>query len=218
VKAAPPDPPEVAGLLWDGVTGDTAWDVGANCGQTLPILAARFKQVVAFEPAHECLPMLWPVAIAAAEQHFATIVVKPIAVSDHDGDITLLAMPGKIDTGQLVSQATAVDWTHPDSPDTQLRTVPARSLDSLSSELPPPDFIKVDVEGHEDKVLDGACGLIADHQPSWLIEFHSPDLHAFCRDLLIRYGYHVATIRHPHYYPGTPMWFAHGWLSADWYP
>jgi FkbM family methyltransferase len=223
VKPAPPDPGEVSGALWGGVSGNIAWDVGANCGQTIGILAHRFGQVVAFEPAHECLAHLWPVCVKAAEVACATIAVRPIAISDHDGEVSLIAVPDKINTGQLVTAGTyGMEWT-PDAPGAQARVVTCRSLDSLAEELPAPDFLKVDVEGHEGAVLDGARRpaprqLLTGQRPSWLIEFHTPDLHRYCSDLLAQHGYQVTTVRHPHYRPGTPMWFQHGWLTADWYP
>ena len=34
------------------------------------------------------------------------------------------------------------------------------------------------------------------------------------RALLESYGYHVDTIRHPHYPVGSTLWKSHGWLRA----
>lgn len=48
-------------------------------------------------------------------------------------------------------------------PGTQARIVPVRRLDTLLMEgvIPKPDFLKVDVEGHERELFSGASGLIA---------------------------------------------------------
>lgn len=214
MRPAPLDPPEVTHRLWEGFAGHTGWDVGANCGQTLHHMASCFDQVIAFEPAVECLDLLWKTCLDAARTFDKTVVVKPIAVSDHDGEVTLAALPDKIDTGQLVTPGThGMEWT-PDIPEVVARTVPCRSLDSLADELASPDFVKVDVEGHEGKVLDGARRLLDLVRPDWLIEFHTPELHNQCQLLLERYGYDVTTIRHPHYRVGGQMYFQHGWLRA----
>lgn len=208
IRPAPIDPPEIHHTLWDGFVGEVGWDVGANCGQTLPEISRRFTYVAAFEPAVEC------------HQHLARwvgrdgIVVCDYAVSDVDGEIQLAALPDKIDTGQLVSPGThGMEWD-PDIPEAVARTVKARRIDTLVHELPPPTFIKVDVEGHEARVLDGAATVIDTHRPAWLIEFHTPELYDYCHGVLTAAGYRIDTIRHPHYAAGGPMWRQHGWLKA----
>lgn len=210
MKPAPIDPPEIHHQLWADVAPDyMGWDVGANCGQTLPEMTRRFTRVVAFEPATECQPHLAPWRDG--------VDIRQVAISDHDGEVTLAALPDKIDTGQLVTPGThGMEW-NPDVPGAVARTIPCRTIDSLAFGDSPgrPNFIKVDVEGHERHVLDGAALTIEAYRPQWLIEFHTRDLHDYCRDLLLATGdYQVQTVRHPHYHPGTGMWFTHGWLKA----
>jgi FkbM family methyltransferase len=53
--------------------------------------------------------------------------------------------------------------------------VPTRTLDSF--DLPPVGFIKIDVEGHEEAVLEGGKGMLSRDRPVYLIEIeerHSP--------------------------------------------
>ena len=208
MKPAPPDPPEVTAQLWAGFRGECGWDIGANCGQTIPLMAARFTAVLAFEPAAECLPHLLPEPPG--------VRVFPIAVSDHDGFTELIAAPDKIATGQLVTAGThGMEWDAAQA-GSLTRTVPCATIDTLAAHLGYPDFCKVDVEGHEAHVLAGAAVTLDEHRPDWLIEFHTPQLHTTCRDLLTDSGYDVSTVRHPHYRPGTAMWFQHGWLRATW--
>lgn len=205
MKPAPPDPPEINASLWGKVRpGNIGWDVGANCGQTIPFMRARFETVVAFEPAVECLPFLarYPVDVRA------------FAVSDVDGTVDLAVLPDKIDTGQLCTFGTVgMEWDLT-QPGTDLRTVRCLTLDTLAKSLGPPDFIKVDVEGHEAKVLAGAANLLTEEKPDWLIEFHAPELLEYCQNALHGFGYTTDVVRHPHYARGSTMWHQHGWICA----
>lgn len=204
MKPAPIDPPEIQAQLWREFTGTVGWDVGANCGHTIGIMRQRFDKVVAFEPADECIPFLQGAG--------ATVV--QLAVSDVDGHINLLELPDKIDTGQLVSDGiTGMEWSS-DDPNRTLRQVPARRLDTLLDEMEQPDFIKVDVEGHELRVLHGAARMLSDIRPAWLIEFHSSDLAHECSRILVEHDYTVMTVRHPHYAKNSDLYFQHGWLRA----
>lgn len=208
MKPAPIDPPEIWPRLWEDFGGDVGWDIGANCGQTIPVMQAKFNQVYAFEPAEECWPYL-----KAFEGHYSWL---PIALSDTNDDLSLIALPDKIDTGQLVTAGThGMEWD-PDLPEALIRTVPAYTVDWMiaSKGLEAPDFMKIDTEGHELKVLFGARQTLAVHRPDLLIEFHSPSLHDSCQTLLEQFDYKVETVRHPHYRPGTHMWFSHGWFRA----
>jgi FkbM family methyltransferase len=209
VKPAVTDPPEVHRQLWADCSGDVGWDIGANCGQTVPEMCSRFKVVYAFEPAEECKPWLDDIA----EPNFSWL---PIALSDADTHANLIVLPDKIDTGQLVSeQATGMEYD-PTSADAETRTVICRTVDTLINrgEVPSPDFMKIDVEGHELHVLAGARETLSIKRPDILLEFHSKALHRSCVDLLEIYDYKTFTIRHPHYYPGTDMWMTHGWVRA----
>lgn len=209
MKPAAIDPPEVWNELWRGFTGDVGWDVGANCGQTVPMMCSKFKTVYAFEPAEECAPWLDDIG----EGKFSWL---PIALSEEDKTIELLALPDKIDTGQLVTADThGMEWD-PDNPLAVERKVISRTVDTLVNrgEVPSPDFMKIDTEGHELKVLFGARQTLAIKKPDLLVEFHSKSLHVSVRQLLESFGYDVHTIRHPHYRPGTDLWFGHGWMRA----
>lgn len=207
MKPAVTDPPEIEAALWSGFTGDVGWDVGANCGQSIAEMQTRFETVVAFEPAEECWPYL---------HQFPDLTWLPIGLSDTDEKVDLVALPDKISTGQLVTAGTVgMEWD-PHGDDAVVRPVVCRTVDSLIAEgtVPEPDFMKIDVEGHELKVLYGARKTLAVKRPRLLVEFHAPHLHRSIVDMLEGLGYETQTVRHPHYWPGTQMWFQHGWIRA----
>ncbi len=211
IRPAPIDPPQIHHQLWRDFKGRVGWDIGTNVGQSLKEMTDRFDHVVAFEPATECMPFLEPWE--------GRVLVKQIAVSNVDGEVQLAALPDKIDTGQLVTPGThgmewSIDWTREHPPEI-VRTVPSWRIDSLVEELSPPDFWKIDVEGHEMHVLDGAEQTIADYMPDQLIEFHNPQLYDEVRETLRQHGYdRIETVRHPHYAHGSEMWHTHGWLRV----
>jgi predicted RNA methylase len=65
------------------------------------------------------------------------------------------------------------------------------SLDVLVYErgLPPPNVIKLDVDGGERDVLSGAARILREHRPKLIVEVHSVDLERWCDDFLRRAGY-----------------------------
>jgi len=52
-----------------------------------------------------------------------------------------------------------------------------------------PDFVKVDVDGAEAEVLEGARRLLAERRPHLLVEVHSEHLERVCGRLLVDHGY-----------------------------
>jgi FkbM family methyltransferase len=74
-----------------------------------------------------------------------------------------------------------------------VRTV---SLDEMMrrGELPPPDCIKIDVEGGEMLVLTGARLLLGNRRPTVFLATHGRGLHQQCCELLASFGYHLRPI------------------------
>jgi FkbM family methyltransferase len=203
VIAAADDPVEINGVLWSGVKGSLAFEIGANVGRSLQRLHDRFTRVVAFEP--------YVPAWEIASKVVPGLDVWPLAISDHDGTVELV-----LTADQLQSLGhEAFNRANPEERQKVVTTltVPCRTLDSLT-QIRVPDFINMDVEGHELCVLQGARDLLGTEPPEWLIEFHSEMLHDGCVMLLESHGYKVETIRHPHYAPLSVNYYQHGWLRA----
>jgi FkbM family methyltransferase len=139
----------------DGVTVD----VGANWGLYTRELARLSRQVHAFEPSHAMAAMLR----RTAPQNVA---VHELALSDRSGEADLIIpRVGR----ELVHSLASID---PDvvanADEFALEPVPVRRLDSIICDGV--SFVKIDVEGHELHVLEGASGLIDCSQPAFLVE------------------------------------------------
>lgn len=211
ITPAVPDPPELDDILWAGFQpGEVAYDVGANCGQTLDRIKGFSDTVVAFEPAVEAFEYL-----RAHYGHRMGIVLSDKAVTSHDGTVDLMAAPSKIETGQLVTHGTeGMEWSEDEMDNGVVRTLPAVTIDRFALEENLwPDFIKIDVEGHEGEVLRGAMQVLAVKQPQMLIEIHSEQLGEFIQGLLSE-SYYLDVVRHPHYAPGSLLWRTHFWLRC----
>lgn len=126
-----------------------ALDIGANVGLWSRDLVKQFTQVIAFEPVamfRECLE----------RNVFAkNLEIKPIALGDQEGMIKMIITEGN--TGH-----THVD---PNSVNGDIKIV---KLDSL--ELPVVDYVKIDCEGFEYRVLQGAEQTINRCRPVVVIE------------------------------------------------
>lgn len=213
ITPAPIDPPEIHEKLWGGWSGQVGWDIGANTGQSLGEMSQRFERVETFEPAEECLEQLRENA-----KMLGNVKVHDLALSDMRGDITLIDIPDKINTGQLVSiEADGMEYDAK-QPDAKYRQVAAWTVDALVLNFGfPPNFMKIDVEGHEMKVLKGAYRTIKEHRPNMLIEIHSAKLGEQVRTFLEMFDYEIETVRHPHYTASrglAHMYDVHFWYKA----
>lgn len=215
VRPAVVDPPEIAFMLWDGFGGGWegpprgyGWDIGANCGQSIPPMSKLFTRYTGFEP--------HPESYEYCRVQYPDADVRNLAVSYQDGEIELALPAGEqTETGQLVTPGTPdMEWSTKDWSVVPRMRVPCRTVDSLVTELGMPDFIKVDTEGHEVRVLDGAKKTLDVARTDWLIEFHSQANSLWCQGELMERGYQLELVRHPHYREGRRLWKAHGWLRA----
>jgi len=136
-----------------------AIDVGANDGSYVHYLRRHARKVIAFEP----MPSLAD-ALHAKFRH--GVDIRSVALSDRAGTVEL-HMPvvdGVTVTGCSTVSPTA-SATYPDHRDIE---VPMATLDSVyDGEV---GFIKIDVEGHEQAVLDGAVQTIRRCRPRMLVE------------------------------------------------
>lgn len=135
-----------------------ALDIGANRGIWAHEMAAVCQTVWAFEPN----PKLFAVLEKAAAR---SVTCRTEALSDESGEAALL-VPGE--AGRYSNQGASLN---PDKVGARAHmrvTVTTARLDDLDP--PPSGFLKIDVEGHERAVLEGARGLITRDKPAMIVE------------------------------------------------
>jgi len=175
-------------LLKERVTsGSVVFDIGAQAGYHTLLAAGLVGPrgcVYAFEPQ--------PRNIAYLQKHIAmhaltNVVVIDAAVADYEGtasfDCGSSCMAGHLsDDGSLSVKCLQLDQ------------------EVLSGRLPVPDFLKIDVEGAELKVLHGALRTICNRHPEIFLDTHEflggefSSIHSQCCSYLAGLGYSVELI------------------------
>jgi len=157
-----------------------AIDVGAHEGSYVHFMKRHARRVYAFEP----IPSL---AKALAWKFAPRVVVRNIALSRESGT-AILRIP-LIDGGALTGLASLNGATDGTTAVTEI-AVQTRPLDDVFAG--DAGFIKVDVEGHEEAVLDGAARTITRCRPRLLIEIEEgrmPGAPVRIRAFLRRFNY-----------------------------
>jgi len=139
---------------------DVVFDVGANTGQFAEMLrdAGFHGRIVSFEPsatAHSTLSK-------HARRDASWVIAPRMALGDHDGTISLNLAGNSVSSSVLPMLPSHVSAA-PESHYIGSETVDLRTLDSISTELATDTeriFLKLDVQGFEYKVLQGAEQLL----------------------------------------------------------
>lgn len=147
--------------------GDWVLDVGANIGIVTSQLAAvvgRSGRVWAFEPVPANVERL---RFLQARNGLSQVEIFPHAVGAESGSVALgMPPPGRSGWGSITKS-----WDIADRLD-----VPMRPLDHVVERAARGGdrvrLIKVDVEGFEFEVLQGAGGLLGEHRPLVFCEFN----------------------------------------------
>lgn len=136
--------------------GMTALDVGANFGYYSVLFAQAVGpagRVVAFEPNPVMLTELQHNLVL---NHYTNVTVQPVALGDHEGELEFCCpTPGREGHGSLRPNASFTVQ--------QTIRVRCRPLDAVCDELrlPAVDVIKLDAEGAELMVFQGAPRLLS---------------------------------------------------------
>ena len=182
-------------------------DVGANIGFYTVMLAKRIaaeRRVLAIEPTMNALIRLQS-NIARNQVDLKVVVVHGVA-SDRSGEAELHVVPG------LEEYSSIGAIVHPSIHDANstAEAVHSFTLDELVVKYGlDPGFIKIDVEGGEKGVIEGAAATIATHRPIILAELSDSLLReqgtnaADVVSLLERFGYQVSDTDDEKIKPGS---------------
>ena len=151
-------------LLSDG----TAFDIGANIGSYTQQIASKFRQVFAFEPHPENL-----VALKQSISYAPNVTVVEKAIGAQSGTLNLYTCATN-GGGHSIAEAVAKaeQWGH--SVHTFME-VPTVSIDDFVAEHNISDlkFIKMDIEGAESFVWQGAVNTLRTQNVDILLEVHN---------------------------------------------
>jgi FkbM family methyltransferase len=170
--------------------GAVVYDVGANVG-FFTVLAARFAgpegTVVAFEPAPECAASVRANAAVNGFESNIRVVEAALGASAHRERLFVVA---DASWSRLASRG-----EHSQTDNTV--EVDVLALDELvaRAEIPPPDVVKIDVEGSELDVLQGMRRTLAEHRPAIVVEFH--ETNRAVAELLAGVGYAAENLDGP---------------------
>lgn len=150
------------------LSGRVVYEIGAFQGILTLFFSSRAQEVIAWEPN----PPSYARVMRNLRLNSRTNVrVRNFAVGDRPGTLTLMSdplMPGGTSgdpavAGQIQSSSavTSVD-------------VPVVTIDGEveSAHLPPPDLVKIDIEGMELPALQGMAKTIEAHRPDLYLEMH----------------------------------------------
>lgn len=178
-------------------SGSVVYDVGAHAG-FYTLLASRLVggngTVVAFEPLPRNVEFLRKHVLL---NRCANVEIIEAAVSDTEGRLAFQEHESSY-MGGLTPQGNI-----------QVTSV---CLDALteSGRIPPPTYVKIDVEGGEEKVLKGASGVLERDRPMLFLATHGREVHARCVRLLQERGYNVRPLA------GKDLWQTDELIA--WYP
>ncbi|MGO9209639.1 MAG: FkbM family methyltransferase [Terriglobales bacterium] len=160
--------------------GSVVYDVGAHLGfhaLFCGLAVGPSGRVIAFEPDPLCRESL---SRQVAANPNLPVAVLPYALSDRHAQLHFYSSRGSGQSrihaeGKLVVEATTIDTL------------------VGAGEIPKPDLIKIDVEGHEGAVLRGATATLLRHRPVILCDYNDGTTLDVVRDFLKPLGYEVSS-------------------------
>lgn len=139
----------------------TFYDIGSNTGWYTMIASTinTTNTVYSFEPIKEHID--FQKETVSLNKKESQVTIFEVALSDHNG----------METIRLAGSGTSLDGGFLET-DFGKRDVKVQTLDSITEEqkLNKPDFIKIDVEGHEYKLLTGAKKVLSESSPILFVE------------------------------------------------
>jgi FkbM family methyltransferase len=140
--------------------GDVLWDVGANVGYFTLYFASpphQLKEIHAFEPNPRA-----QITLGSLFAGHPVVKVHSVGLGDKDERLAMNVAPDGSQLGTLLRKVEGG----------QTVMVPIHRGDQyrIQARIPPPDVIKIDVEGFEPQVLQGLSGTVREKRPAIVLE------------------------------------------------
>jgi len=171
--------------------GFICYDLGASIGYISVLMARKASHVYAFEPAPHASA---EVRRNAEANQLTNITIVPVPVSDSEREVSFCLTDAAF--GSAINE-TETRW-----PILKLKTI---TLDHFAAENPQPDFIKIDVEGEEGAVLEGAREILRTKRPIICCELHSTAAANRVCNVLTEFGYSIRSLSGEPFALGTEV-------------
>jgi FkbM family methyltransferase len=198
---------------------DVFWDIGANVGYFTLVAAAALAncgQIIAFEPGKNAYARLTE---NISLNPYGNIQAYQVAVSDREGEAVLHVSGDIADSSASLFQTGQTQAAH------EVCRTAALDQFLLAEGVRPPTLIKLDAEGAELAVLQGAQGLISQSPPMFLMEMEEKNLLAAgaskgaIQQFLGGCGYRAAHLRKGRWYATDDLAAVKGrnifWFNPD---
>lgn len=163
-------------------------DVGANYGMHSTLFLSAGIPIIAFEPNPACYPHFQ----TRCELNGLSGRWEQFALSNESGNAELVYPENETWLGSLSHE---VIPTLKNFGETIVREVPLRRLDDYFDEIPPGEvLVKIDVEGFELEVLQGATQILRERKPKLIFESNNVQGRHDLYRLLEQFSYSVHSL------------------------
>lgn len=166
------------------IAPQVVWDIGANIGTWslfFSSICGESTEIRCFEPDPQNVRFL---EMNRKENHLPNWIIRPLALSNREGAATFFADPVCGATGTLEHDRDFIGTQyHAEMVAIEAKTTTVDA--EIVSGARPPQFMKIDVEGHELEVLNGARNTLRFHRPSLIFETtpNNAEISAFFKEL-----------------------------------
>jgi FkbM family methyltransferase len=176
-------------------TNKVVWDVGSFQGLLALFFARTARSVICFEPNDTNRKrLLENIALNALRN----VSVRPVGIGSAPQKATMVYSP-LMSGGASVDELTVENLKARN--DIVRQEIEITTIDrEVAAGTPVPDFIKIDIEGHELAALQGATATLKQHRPTLFLEMHGETMrekkqkvHALA-EFLTDSGYHVVHV------------------------
>jgi FkbM family methyltransferase len=197
------------GLIWEKevsefvkeMSGGLFIDIGAGYGYYSVLLSQNFKKIIAIEPHPKIINSL-----RRNTRYLKNIVCLEAAISNKNGFLPLFLSEVNVGGHSLALSSVDDDVRKSSFPEDAKQSIYVKTitLNSLLKDYDNIDLIKVDVEGAEWSVLEGAQDVV-NKINCWITELHDLNRKEEFETLFRKYGYKTSWIDKRHIFASLPQ-------------